>query len=373
MKAFTSKYIFDGTSLHENSVVLVKDGLIVDLVAKSKVPVGIDITDFGAGVITPGFIDLQLNGCGGVLFNDQITSDTLETMHQTWLKYGTTGYLPTLITSDFKDVLSALNVTKEWFAKYSNKRGVLGIHLEGPFISKNKRGIHPENFIIPPTMDLLKQIVAFSSFFPIKMTIAVENFTAEQIKYLADNNIIISIGHCNADYATAKQSIDLGVTTSTHMFNAMSGLTGRNPGVIGAILNNPVYTGVIVDMLHVDSANVQLLDKVKDQLVYLVTDAVTPTGTNMDQFEFAGKTLYVRDGKCIDKDGVLGGAYLTMNEAVKNCIQKCNLGLIESLNMASLIPAKVMKVDDHLGKIQSGYRADIIYLDLNDFTCKNCV
>ena len=368
MQAYSAKYLFDGTSLRENEVVLVENGLIVDVVALANAPEG--VKSLGDGIITPGFIDLQLNGCGGVLFNDKISKDTLETMHQTWLKYGTTGFLPTLITSDFKDVVSALEVTKDWFNQYGNKRGVLGIHLEGPFISVIKRGIHPESFIIDPTMDLLKQIVAYQKYFPIKMTIAVEKFTPEQIRFLADSGIIISIGHCNASYVETDEAIKLGAATSTHMFNAMSGLTGRNPGVIGAILANDVYTGLIVDMLHVDGANVQLLEKIKKSQVYLVTDAVTPTGTDMTEFEFAGKNLFVKDGKCIDEDGVLGGAYLTMNDAVKNCVKQCNLSLSQSLAMASRIPAEVMGLGDVLGRIKAGYRADLIYMDLDTYTCK---
>lgn len=372
MQAFTSKYIFDGTTLREQEVVIVENGIIRDVIPNSMVPAGVKVKDYGDGVIAPGFIDLQLNGCGGVLFNDKIHKDTLEKMYQTWLKFGTTGFLPTLITSDFKDVITALNVVKEWFQNYGNNRGVLGIHLEGPFISVVKRGIHPERFIIEPTMDLLQQIVDFKSYFPIKMTIAVEKFSPEQIKFLVDNGIILSVGHCNADYATAENSIKLGVSTSTHMFNAMSGMTGRNPGLIGAILNNDIFTGVIVDMLHVDGANIRLLEKIKNGQVYLVTDAVTPTGTDMTEFEFAEKHLFVVDGKCLDKDGVLGGAYLTMNEAVKNCVEKCKLSLTESLAMASWVPAKVLRLENTLGKIKIGYRSNLIHIDLNNFECKIC-
>jgi N-acetylglucosamine-6-phosphate deacetylase len=368
MQAFTAKYIFDGTKLVDNHVVVIDNGIIHNVLPSVKFSGKVE--NLGNGVIAPGFIDLQLNGCGGVLFNDDISTNTLETMYQTWLKFGTTGFLPTLITSDFKDVIKSLNVTRDWFAKFGNKRGVLGLHLEGPFISVIKRGIHPERFIIDPTMELLEQIVSFKQYFPIKMTIAVEKFTVEQIKYLVDNGIIVSIGHCNADCATVEASIRHGVSTATHIFNAMSGLTGRNPGAIGAILNTDIYAGVIVDMLHVDSANIRLLEKIKKEQVYLVTDAVTPTGTEMTEFDFAEKHLYVKDGKCIDKDGVLGGAYLTMNDAVKNCVTQCGLTLEQSLAMASTIPARVMGLDGVIGRVTVGARNNLIYMDLDNFTCK---
>ncbi len=368
MKAFAAKYIFDGKKLLESQVVVIENGLIKDIIDKSKFS-GF-VKHLGDGVITPGFIDLQLNGCGGVLFNEQISTNTLEVMRNTWLKFGTTGFLPTLITSDFKDVISALNVTKEWFDKFGDSNGVLGIHLEGPFISEVKNGIHPKSFIIKPTNELLEQIISYRKYFPIKMTIAIEKFGLEQIKYLVDNGVVLSIGHSNADYNTAEIAIKMGVTTSTHMFNAMSGLTGRNPGVIGAVLSSNLYTGVIVDMLHVDSSNIKLLQKLKPSQVYLVTDAVAPTGTDITEFKFAGKQLYIKDGKCIDKDGVLGGAILTMNHAIRNCVENCSLSLEESLAMASTIPARVMGMDKLLGKIKIGYRADLVYMDLADFECE---
>ena len=372
MQGFSSKYVFDGTSMLENKTVLVDKNKIINIVDLSDIPAGTTVTNFGDGVITPGFIDLQLNGCGGVLFNDSISLETLEVMYQTWRRYGSTGFLPTLITSPFVDVIKSLQVTQEWFSLYGNTRGVLGIHLEGPFLSKSKSGIHPKEYIITPTDEMLQKIVAYRRHFPIKMTIAVEEFSEQQIKFLVDNNIIISIGHCNASYAVATKSIELGASTATHIFNAMSGLTGRNPGVIGAILNSDIYAGLIVDMLHVDAGNVKLLEKIKKNQIYLVTDAVTPTGTEMEEFEFAGKTLFVKDGKCIDAEGVLGGAYLTMDEAVKNFVTECKLPLTDGLAMASLIPAKVMGLDHELGRIKAGFRAELIYMDLNSFQCQVC-
>ena len=371
-KALTSKYIFDGTTIRENEVVLINEDTIIDIIPRANLQSTTTVTDFGDGIICPGFIDLQLNGCGGVLFNNAISCDTLEVMYQTWLKFGTTGFLPTLISSDFKDVVHSLQVIQQWFAQYGNTRGVLGIHLEGPFISKIKCGIHEKKYIVTPTDQLLQQIVAYRQFFPIKMTIAVEEFTQEQIQFLTANDIILAIGHSNATYAVAQQAIEWGVSSSTHMFNAMSGLTARNPGVIGAILNSNIFTGIIVDMLHVDSANIQLLERVKSGYVYLVSDAVTSAGTDIEQFDLAGKTIYVNDGKCVDENGVLGGANITLNEAIRNCVKYCNLSLSSSLAMATSIPAQVLSVDNVLGRIKNGYRADLVYLNLDDFTCKIC-
>jgi N-acetylglucosamine-6-phosphate deacetylase len=372
MKAFTSRYIFDGNALLENKAVLVQNGLIIDIVNKDTLRSNTLLSDYGDGVITAGFIDLQLNGCGGVSFNDAINLTALETMYQTCLNYGTTYFLPTLITCSFADIISALEVVKQWFSQYKNTRGVLGIHLEGPFISKAKPGIHPKDFILRPTMALLQQIVAYTPFFPIKMTIAIEEFDLTQINFLVENGVILSLGHSNASYNQAEQGIQNGITTVTHMFNAMSGLTGRNPGVIGAVLNNEVYVGLIADLLHVDGANIKLLHKIKAGKIFLVTDAVTPTCTDMKEFEFAGKHLYVKEGKCQDELGVLGGTCLTMNKAVENCVMQCKIDLAEALSMASQIPAKIMREEKTIGTIAPGYRADLIHINLIDFKCNLC-
>lgn len=368
MRAITAKYIFNGVNLLTNQAVLIADGLIVDIVDLDSVFDINSVENFGNSVISAGFIDLQLNGCGGVLFNDDISLQTLEIMYQTNLKSGCTAYLPTLITSSLDDVTKALEVTKEWFNKFTNTRGVLGLHLEGPFLSLVKKGIHPEEFIINPTDEILAQVVKYVKYFPIKMTLAPEKFTAEQIKFLVKHGVIVSIGHSNATFAEAQLAIDSGATTATHLFNAMSGLTGRNPGVIGAVLSNNCYAGLIVDLLHVDANNVKLISKIKPTTAYLVTDAVTPTATDMTEFDFAGKHLYVKDGKCIDENGTLGGAFITMSESVRNCVNECGLSLEQALSMATLIPAQVIGVSDELGKIAKGYRADLIAMDLVDYS-----
>lgn len=369
MRVVSAKYVFDGVNLLSDKAVLIDGNTIIDVVDKNKVYDASQIEDFGDSVISAGLIDLQLNGCGGVLFNDSITLETLETMHQTNLRYGTTSYLPTLITSAVADVMQALEVTKQWFKLYGNTRGVVGLHLEGPFLSVEKRGIHPLEFIIKPTDDLLAAIVPYTKFFPIKMTLAPENFTTAQIEYLVKHGVIVSVGHTNATYAQAEAAFNHGAATVTHMFNAMSGMTGRNPGVIGAVLANAPYLGLIVDLLHVDKANVRLLSQLKPTTTYLVTDAVTPTGTDMTEFDFAGKHLYVREGRCVDDAGTLGGAYLTMNEAVEKCVNECELSLEQTLTMATLTPARLMGLDQQLGKIAAGYRADLIALNLKDYSC----
>ena len=369
MRVVSAKYVFDGVNLLENKAVLLADNVVVDVVDKSKVFDHKQIEDFGNCVISAGMLDLQLNGCGGVLLNDSISFETLETMHQTNLRFGTTGYLPTLITSPFSDVLKALEVTKQWFKQYGNTRGVLGLHIEGPFLSVEKRGIHPLECVIKPTDELLAQIVPYAKFFPIKLTLAPENFTAKQIEFLTKHGVIVSVGHSNATFEQAQMAFDNGAKTATHMFNAMSGMTGRNPGVVAAVLANSSYFGLIVDLLHVDKANVKLMVQLKPANIYLVTDAVTPTGTDMTEFDFAGKHLYVRDGRCVDDNGTLGGAYLTMNDAVRLCVEECGVSLEQTLAMATVVPAQLLGLEQSLGKISKGYSSGLIAMNLQDYSC----
>jgi N-acetylglucosamine-6-phosphate deacetylase len=368
--AYTAKYIFDGDNLLSNMAVIVCNDIIMDIVSLNQISDKLQIINYGDCIITAGFIDLQINGCGGILFNDDISHSSLSTIHKICLQYGTTSFLPTLITCGFDDVLLALNTIKDWFAKYGANRGVIGLHLEGPFIAPDKKGIHQQQFIQLPKAKLLEQIVEYRQYFPIKMTIAPEVFTSSQIKFLIDNDIILSLGHSNASYEVAQNAINLGVKSATHMFNAMSGLVARSPGVIGAVLNSNIYTSVIVDMLHVDKANIQLLNKIKATNTYLVTDAVTSMGTNMQQFNLYGKTIYVKNGMCIDKDGVLAGTNLNMLAAVTNCVNLCGIEITQALKMASLIPAQLMGYANYLGKIQIAYKSNLIMLDLNKQICQ---
>ena len=370
VRALSAKYIFDGVNLLKHKALLIANKRIVAIVAKDKVDASLQLEDYGNSVISAGMLDLQLNGCGGVLFNQSISLASLETMQQTNLRFGTTSFLPTLITADFEDVLTALEVIAAWFKLYGNTRGVIGLHLEGPFLSLQKRGIHPEEFIIEPSDAMLAKIIPYARLYPIQMTIAPEHFTPRQIDYLVKAGIVVALGHTNASFVQAQTAFEHGAATVTHMFNAMSGMTGRNPGVIGAVLANSGYLGLIVDLFHVDKANVQLLVKLKPTKVYLVTDAVTPTGTTMTEFDFAGKHLYVRDGRCVDAEGTLGGAWLTMNQAVQNCVEGCGISLEQSLAMATLIPAQLMGLDHELGRIAPGYRADLIAMDLQSYVCK---
>lgn len=373
MQILKSKYVFDGSKILTDTAIVYENKKVIAVIAVKDIAVLYgnehEIIDFGDGVITRGFTDLQVNGIGGVAFNHAPTIDTLETMYKTNLKFGTLRFLPTMITCDFSNIIQALNTVKNWFLQYGNSRGVLGLHLEGPFLSPQKPGIHPKEYIIKPTHEYLEQIVNFRKYFPIKLTIAVEEFTKEQIEYLIDNQIILAIGHSNASYSVTKDGYDFGIKAITHTFNAMSGLSARNPGVIAAALNLPFYCGLIADLIHVESANIELLYKLKKDLIYLVSDSVTPTGTDISEFNFLGHALFVKGGKVVNNNGVLGGAYLTLNQAVKNCIS-AGIPLFDALKMAIVTPLLVMGFDTNYASIIEGSEANLVYLNLTTFNCK---
>jgi N-acetylglucosamine-6-phosphate deacetylase len=368
MSYITAKYIFDGSNLLINKAINIESGKINIVDYNENI---LNCKNLGNGVITSGFIDLQINGCGGVLFNDNISYETILTMQKTCSKFGTTHFLPTLITTNFENIKKALQIIDIWIKENGYYNGVIGIHLEGPFISFNKKGIHQKDYIIKPRVDILKYIISYAKKFPIFMTIAPECFTKEEIKYLKNNQVILSVGHSSTTYQDIIEKIPYGLTTATHLFNAMSGITARDPGVIGAILNSNLYAGFIADLLHVDPVNIEISHKLKQEQLYLVTDAVTPMGdSSIESFMFAGKKIFVKNGKCEDENGVLAGANINLPTSVRNCIVNCNIKLEDALKMVTLIPARVMGMEQNIGNIFAK-NAKLVYMSLDDYSCIN--
>jgi len=364
-KYITASYIFDGKQILTNHVLVVENQTVV---AVEERLASHQLVDLGNVVISRGLIDLQINGCGGVLFNDDISKQTLEVMYQTCLRFGTTKFLPTLITTHSDNMLTALKVVDEWMSEFGDNRGVVGLHLEGPFISSQKPGIHEVKYIRSPSDAELKQIIPYANKYPLKMTIAPEVFTSEQIKLLVNAGVILSIGHSNASYEEAQAGFAAGIVTATHAFNAMSGLSGRNPGVIGAIMNSDCYVGLIADLIHVSSPNIQLLYKLKHGQLYIVTDAVTPMGTNLSEFYLAGKKMLIDNGKCVDENGTIGGANITLTQSIKNLVT-CNISLEAALGMALTVPANVL-AKPHLASIMHAPVNDLVAIDLTHYSAK---
>ncbi|MGA7510464.1 MAG: N-acetylglucosamine-6-phosphate deacetylase [Erwinia billingiae] len=360
MYALTHGRIFTGHEILDNHAVIIADGMIERVCALSDIPAGVTTRDVGGAIIAPGFIDLQLNGCGGVQFNDDINAlsvETLTTMQQANERSGCTSYLPTLITSTDEMMKRAVEVMRAYLAQNANK--ALGLHLEGPWLSPRKPGTHDPKLIRTPEPALVEFLCANADVIG-KITLAPEQVDSAVIRQLSEAGIVISAGHSHATHDEARIGISAGVSFATHLYNAMPTITGREPGLIGALFDSPnVYCGIIADGLHVHYANIRNAKRIKGDKLILVTDATAPAGASIDQFIFAGKTIYYRDGLCVDENGTLSGSALTMIEAVANSVEHVGISLDETLRMATLYPARAMGVEKKLGSIEAGKVANL--------------
>ncbi|MDN3698764.1 MULTISPECIES: N-acetylglucosamine-6-phosphate deacetylase [Vibrio] len=364
MYALSNCKIYTGRDILIDKALIIENAMIKAICPISELPTTIKNVDLNGANLSPGFIDLQLNGCGGVMLNDEISADTMQIMHKANLKSGCTSFLPTLITSSDEDMKAVINAAREYHNTYQNQS--LGLHLEGPYLNVMKKGIHSVEHIRQSDSEMIDLICANNDLIA-KVTLAPELNDPEHIERLHNAGIVVSIGHTNATYTEARKGFEAGITFATHLFNAMTPMVGREPGVVGAIYDTPdVYAGVIADGFHVDYANIRIAHKIKGEKLVLVTDATAPAGANMDYFIFVGKKVYYRDGKCVDENGTLGGSALTMIEAVQNTVEHAGIALDEALRMATLYPAQAIGVDNRLGRIKKGMVANLAIFD-NDF------
>ncbi|EGT5683003.1 N-acetylglucosamine-6-phosphate deacetylase [Cronobacter turicensis] len=360
MYALTHGRVYTGHDILDDHAIVIADGLIERLCPLAELPAGIEQRDMGGAIIAPGFIDVQLNGCGGVQFNDTaeaVSIETLEIMQKANEKSGCTSYLPTLITCSDALMKQGVRVMREYLARHQNQ--ALGLHLEGPWLNIVKKGTHNPDYVRQPDAPLVDFLCENADVIT-KITLAPEKVSPDVIEKLTAAGIVVSAGHSNATLKEAKKGFRAGIRFATHLFNAMPYITGREPGLTGAIFDEPdVWCGIIADGLHVDFANVRLAKKVKGDKLCLVTDATAPAGANIDEFIFAGKTIYYRNGLCVDENGTLSGSALTMIEGVRNLVEHVNIALDEALRMATLYPARAMGVAHRLGSIEAGKVANL--------------
>ena len=370
MYALSNCKIYTGSDVLTDHAVVIENELIKKVCPISELPEGIEVRDLDGANLSPGFIDLQLNGCGGVMLNDEITAETMQIMHEANLKSGCTSFLPTLITSSDEDMRAVITAAREYHNQYQNQS--LGLHLEGPYLNVAKKGIHSVDHIRKSDSEMI-ELICENSDLVAKVTLAPELNDPEHIERLRKAGVVVSIGHTNATYAEARQGFESGITFATHLFNAMTPMVGREPGVVGAIYDTPeVYAGIIADGFHVDYANIRIAHKIKGEKLVLVTDATAPAGADMEYFIFVGKKVYYRDGKCVDENGTLGGSALTMIEAVQNTVEHAGIALDEALRMATLYPATAIGVESKLGRIKKGMVANLAVFD-RDFNVKATV
>ena len=360
-RAIVTGRVFDGRGWHRDAAVMVQDGRIVGLASPGEIPSDWPQSRVPAGVfVTAGFIDLQVNGGGGVLLNDHPTADGMRAIARAHRRYGTTACLPTLITDTREQTRSAIAAARS----VAGRDGVLGLHLEGPFISPQRPGVHRPDRIAEPGAGDLEQLCELTGAGRSLVTLAPECVPAGFVMTLAAAGVRISIGHSEASAAVVTQAVAEGATGVTHLFNAMPPFSARDPGIVGTTLSEPRLTaGLIVDGMHVDPVSVRAAFAAKGaDRIALVTDAMPTVGTSLDRFDLVGRTIKLVDGRLTTKEGTLAGAHLDMASAVRNTVRLAKVPLEDALRAASLTPAQFLGVDNERGAIVPGARADLVAL-----------
>ncbi len=352
--AYTASRIFTGDTWLNDHAVLVKDKKIVDLLPVAELPAGIPLTNFGDAVIAAAFIDLQIYGAYGKLLAVHPDSDALCKLNEYCNKGGTAYCLPTVATNTLEIFRKCIDAVRDYWQQ--DGKGVLGLHLEGPWINAAKRGAHIESLIHVPTIEEVKELLAYGKGVIKMITLAPEICSKEIIELILSLDIIISAGHSNATYAEAKQGFANGITTVTHLFNAMSPLQHREPGMAGAVMDDEnTFSSIIPDGYHVDFAAIRIAKQAMRERLFVITDAVTDTTEGYYPHELKGDKY--------EASGILSGSALTMAKAVKNLVDNKVTDLGEALRMCSLYPAQVAGLDKQLGKIEKGYEASLVALD----------
>ncbi|PTM44513.1 N-acetylglucosamine 6-phosphate deacetylase [Sphingomonas aerolata] len=358
---FSNGHIVTPAAVLTDATLVVEDGRIVSLDAAPVADTVAETIDLDGGWIMPGFVDTQVNGGGGVLFNDATTVEGIAAIGAAHARYGTTAFMVTLI-SDTPDVIArALDAVDA--AIDAGVPGVVGIHVEGPVISAARKGIHDASRFQDLDDDLM-ELMTRPRRGRVMLTLAPERVTADQVAALTAAGVLVSIGHSDASYATAAAGIAAGITGVTHLFNAMSPLIHRAPGVVGAALDDQsVYCGIIVDGFHVDDAalRIALRSRPHDRFM-LVSDAMPCVGAADKSFTIQGRPIHVEDGRCVGADGTLAGSDLDMTGAVRNAVARLDLAPEVAAAMASTYPAAFLGLSDTRGELAPGQRADWVRL-----------
>jgi N-acetylglucosamine-6-phosphate deacetylase len=363
--ALTGAEIFDGETWHADAALIVDGDVIKNITALSNLPDDIRRVELKGGNLVPGFIDIQVNGGGGVLLNDGPSIEAIRTICDAHFAFGTTALLPTLITDTPEITAAAIAAGKA--AAQEKVAGFIGLHLEGPHLSLTHKGTHDPKLIRPmDDADLLAIIEAVQELPVLLTTIAPETVPADKIRAMVDAGVIVSLGHSGASYELALAAKDAGATMVTHLFNAMSQLGHRSPGVVGAVLQSgELSAGLIADGFHVDKASMAIALRAKQgpAKIFLVTDAMSTIGTDITSFTLNGRRITRANGRLTLDDGTLAGADLDMISAVRFVHRELGLSLDEALRMASLYPAESIRIDHHYGRLAPGYIANIVHLD----------
>ena len=367
--AITAPTLFDGEQFLSDHCVIVRGDTVEQILPAGDCPAGLDTLALAQGTLAPGLIDLQVNGGGGLMLNNTPDSDTVNAMLAAHRSRGTTAMLPTLMSDTREVQQAAADAVRA--ARAGGNPGILGIHIEGPFFDTNRRGAHDIDMIRPPQAQDIDWLCSLQDL-TVMLTLAPEHTQPGQIEQLARSGIHVCAGHTNASYQQIMDAAAQGVVGVTHLFNAMSPFTSREPGAVGAALDNDgLWAGIIADGHHVHPAAIRLAYAAKPggKLV-LVTDAMATVGSDTPAFEIYGEKIHERDGRLVNAAGVLAGSAIGMIDAVRYANLTVGLPLAECLRMASLYPAAILNREDSLGRIASGHRADLVHFD-EDFVVRH--
>ena len=360
--AITNAQIFDGQQFLQDHTLIINGNKVESMFpTKGYRQSGVQNIDLDNHYLIPAFIDLQVNGGDKLFFTKALNRECLQAISRASRESGAHHFLPTLVTTHQQNILKAIELVRE--AMQEPDSGVLGMHLEGPWLHPEKKGAHNPRYLRIPDDHELDQILKQGQGVIKLITLAPELFTAAQIRKIRESGMLIAAGHSMAGYTEAKQFFDAGVEMVTHLYNAMSPFQSRSPGLVGATLYHPeAWASIIVDGDHVDYAAVEIAYKLKKGRLILISDA-TFVGEKPDHFHYEGFDIYLKNGRYVTEKGNLAGATINMLDAVQNCVNHVNIPLEEALRMASLYPAQLMGLGHQLGKIQPGYQADLLILD----------
>jgi len=343
--------------------VLIEGGHILDVLPANGARCrAAETVDLGGGLLLPGFIDVQVNGGGGVLFNDAPTIESIRAIGAAHRRFGTTAFLPTLISADLEVVARAIAAVRGAIA--AGVPGVLGIHIEGPFLNVARKGVHDPAKLRELDASALGLLTSLQDGRTL-VTLAPEMTTPQLIQQLVAGGVVVSAGHTNASYAEIRAALAHGLTGFTHLFNAMSQLSGREPGTVGAALDDQrSWCGIIVDGAHTDPVVLRIALRCKPHNRFLlVTDAMPSVGTTQDWFELQGRRISVRGYSCVDEDGRLAGSNIDMASCVRNAVAMLGVSLPDAVRMASQVPAEFLGVSQEYGRIAAGQRANLVLAD----------
>lgn len=361
--------IFDGDRLHYGHALRLQDGVVTEFDLDERIAPGTEEIDLAGDILAPGYVDLQVNGGDGIMFNDAPTPGTLKRMAAAHRRLGTAAILPTLITDTPAQTQAAIAAVEQAVA--AGVAGIAGLHLEGPHLSLARKGAHDPALIRPMNAEDLELLLYAAGRIPTLMvTLAPENVTLDQAETLARAGILLSLGHTDTDFATCLAYQHAGARCVTHLFNAMRQLGNREPGVVGAALDNGgLSAGLIADAIHVHPATIRAAFAAKrgPGEIFLVTDSMAPAGTDLERFSLNGRTITRRDGRLTLTDGTLAGADLDMTRALKVLVDDVRLPAEQALRAATSIPARIAGIDG--GTLRPGSAGLVIRIAKNFGSC----